>query len=640
MYKIQNIKLTNFKFFFGDTDLKLDRKHTLIYGENGSGKSSIFWALHCFLQSTLKPDEESVQKYFVPISQHEESIRNRYAPDENNSGVTITLKHEQSNRFADITAEISNTTVTTRTNTTIRMMALSSELINYKVIYNMYLATNRDSIDLFSYFEKNLMEFIDFDSSLNTYDNKTISNNSLDWWRYIQRGFVPYTTMQDPKYILFQKHVKLFNERLSGYLKQIKDATNEYLHKYFKEDFIIEYRYADCVYNDFKIGVDQKPHGRTRTTSKPRIELIVKLPNLQGKAAIVERPQSYLNEARLSAIAVATRLAILNERYIKDAPRIMVLDDLLLSLDMGNRMSILSILLKRYAIDYQLIILTHDKLFFEAVLEHLSDKEKSTEWKIYEMFETQMDGKKVPLIQPYNSPLSKAYSYFRGNGSFIDYNACGNNQRVAIEGIFKEQIKAYSLRNVKNGNLINTNNLMIANCIAYAKSMYAAIGFDTSILDELDRYRSESLNPTSHHNPTSNFYKHDIERVFEIIELLDNHKITTLIPKDQNLILRVNFTDGTSLNYEVKILDNILIYKKPDGIYYLQSSDKRHYVIKKIDNMDVNYKINSMTLLSLYQDTIAGIPDKNKKAVIEDVETAYSYNGKTIKELLDLYNAV
>lgn len=55
MYKIKNIKLNNFKFFFGEQNLKLDKKHTLIYGENGSGKSSIYWALHCFLHSTYNP---------------------------------------------------------------------------------------------------------------------------------------------------------------------------------------------------------------------------------------------------------------------------------------------------------------------------------------------------------------------------------------------------------------------------------------------------------------------------------------------------------------------------------------------------------------------------------------------------------
>lgn len=79
MYKIKSIRLINFKFFFGEKNIALDRKNALIYGENGSGKSSIYWALHCFLHSTLKPNIDSVRKYFVPISENEESIRNRYA---------------------------------------------------------------------------------------------------------------------------------------------------------------------------------------------------------------------------------------------------------------------------------------------------------------------------------------------------------------------------------------------------------------------------------------------------------------------------------------------------------------------------------------------------------------------------------
>ncbi|MFR9542343.1 MAG: AAA family ATPase [Rikenellaceae bacterium] len=89
MYKIDEVKLTNFKFFHGDKVISLKRKHAIIYGENGSGKSSIYWGLHCFLHSTLKHDIESVQKYFNPLSEtNKESIRNRYAmSDGKNSGV-------------------------------------------------------------------------------------------------------------------------------------------------------------------------------------------------------------------------------------------------------------------------------------------------------------------------------------------------------------------------------------------------------------------------------------------------------------------------------------------------------------------------------------------------------------------------
>jgi DNA repair exonuclease SbcCD ATPase subunit len=79
MYRIDKIVLHNFKFFYGEKEIRFDRKHVLIYGENGSGKSAIYWALYTFFQSVFKTDPRQVQKYFLPITKSPESIKNRYA---------------------------------------------------------------------------------------------------------------------------------------------------------------------------------------------------------------------------------------------------------------------------------------------------------------------------------------------------------------------------------------------------------------------------------------------------------------------------------------------------------------------------------------------------------------------------------
>jgi len=42
MHKIKKIVLKNFKFFYGIKEIDFDRKHVSIYGENGSGKSSVY----------------------------------------------------------------------------------------------------------------------------------------------------------------------------------------------------------------------------------------------------------------------------------------------------------------------------------------------------------------------------------------------------------------------------------------------------------------------------------------------------------------------------------------------------------------------------------------------------------------------
>ena len=60
---IDKIILRNFKAFYGDFEIDLGGKHLLLYGENGSGKSSIYWALYTLLQSSTKTHAE-IEKYF------------------------------------------------------------------------------------------------------------------------------------------------------------------------------------------------------------------------------------------------------------------------------------------------------------------------------------------------------------------------------------------------------------------------------------------------------------------------------------------------------------------------------------------------------------------------------------------------
>ena len=76
MSAISKIKLHNFKAFFTGSEpeeIDLEGKNLLLYGENGSGKSSIYWALYTLFQSETKRNDEIV-KYFTPI--HNEQLIN------------------------------------------------------------------------------------------------------------------------------------------------------------------------------------------------------------------------------------------------------------------------------------------------------------------------------------------------------------------------------------------------------------------------------------------------------------------------------------------------------------------------------------------------------------------------------------
>ena len=52
--KIQSIEITNYKAFLGTDKIKVGGKSLFIYGENGSGKSSLYYALKDFSQSSLE----------------------------------------------------------------------------------------------------------------------------------------------------------------------------------------------------------------------------------------------------------------------------------------------------------------------------------------------------------------------------------------------------------------------------------------------------------------------------------------------------------------------------------------------------------------------------------------------------------
>lgn len=62
MKKIKEIKIQNFKAFQQEQVFPVNGKHVLVYGNNGSGKSSLFWALYTLLQSSIK-DDDGVKKY-------------------------------------------------------------------------------------------------------------------------------------------------------------------------------------------------------------------------------------------------------------------------------------------------------------------------------------------------------------------------------------------------------------------------------------------------------------------------------------------------------------------------------------------------------------------------------------------------
>src|SRR5699024_8849221 len=219
--KIKQVKLKHFKYFYGEVCLDFDRKNVLIYGENGSGKSCLYWALYTFFQSIFKKENTKIQKYFNP--RHAENLRNRFAPDTEERYIRIVFEDELGS-IAEKTN--SNTTVNTKTETLVKQATQGSELINYKLLSKIHDFKNSDQIDLCPAMDKDILMFINFREELIKHDETTGTKNAQDWWDYLKPGMQPRGKMHLAPYKRFSAAVDKFNNELKFYLDSITESVN------------------------------------------------------------------------------------------------------------------------------------------------------------------------------------------------------------------------------------------------------------------------------------------------------------------------------------------------------------------------------------------------------------------------------
>ena len=149
MASISKITINGFKAFPKEFNLNLDGKNLLMYGENGSGKSSIYYALHALLQSQC----HDIKKYFNKNS--DECIVNT---------MTATPVPKVSVRFenSDIIYSISkNGYEESERQLTSPIKDLNGKcvFINHKFLFNFFSFRNSQYIDLFPVFIKDILPF-------------------------------------------------------------------------------------------------------------------------------------------------------------------------------------------------------------------------------------------------------------------------------------------------------------------------------------------------------------------------------------------------------------------------------------------------------------------------------------------------
>lgn len=580
MEKIKSITLRNFKFFYGteldqpQNKLVLDGNHLLLYGENGSGKSSLYWALYTFLQSAIKSDQDQIEKYFDP--NNPQNLRNRFADDDHESGIEIEFQSpagettKRLRRRRDRTYELN-----CFRNSDVRKVLEGSDFINYKFLSKIYDFRNSESIDLFPLFERDILMFIDFEQAFTDHNgNLTTKTYASDWWKFITSEIhnLPKNTHKisegSDAYKRFQNTtIPRFVELLINFLRTISDETNRYLKDEFEEDFTISFDY-DAIICEFNKRIEGKAKEKDGKLYPPKIPLKAYYNNskLREHKKEIVNPHTFLNEARLTAIALAIRLAMLKDRLeVVGYARILVLDDLLLSLDMSHRDKVLDIVLGDSFINtYQLLIFSHDKSFYNLCKRRIQDRFKNG-WVFKEVYQHETDaGIPCPFIPDQKNYLDLAKKYLKD----FDYPASANYLRKEAERVLKyllpENLTIYT--GDEGSKLLNLDNL-----ISYFEKYYRDLGGDITPFKKLKEHKDLLLNPLSHDNIHSPIYKNELLNVISLLTNMNKLEVKTLgmaDPDDSNLFhLRETSSNGEEWEYAFTLKENWRTIKGLDDVW-------------------------------------------------------------------------
>lgn len=524
-WRLNKLIVQNFKFFCNEFILPVDCKNILIYGENGSGKSSIYWSLYTILQSCLKSNATVASKYFDAT--HSENLRNRFS-DNPYSGIRIEFKHTDG-RTKTFENSIYITNTFNTTDNFMRSTAAASGFMNYKFLSALFEFKNSEHNDIFPIFEKEIFPFLEYSKvhDLIDGDNYNQTSTAEGWWRYILRChdnslILPHSASKKSsilenthQYKQFKTLIDDFNDELTSRLREIIHRVNDKLLKIFNLPISLSYNFTGADFNRIKFGTTKAKDGKIH---RPRIILSAKLNHKVIKdSRDIYHPRSFFNEAKLTVVALAMRLAIyeMTISNMPDCAEMLIIDDLLVSLDMCNRIKVIDVILDYEKRNKQLIIMTHDRGLYNLIRSKVEENEI---WKCYELYSKyegyDNDEVPIPVIIEHNNYLEQAHKHIKS----FDFPAAANSLRKECEAIMKRLLPENWLYVVGDdgSHQFLTLHGMISQGAKFNDYFQTSLPFSN-----LDLYRERILNPFSHDDLKTPLYRGELILLLKDIEALD-----------------------------------------------------------------------------------------------------------------------
>jgi hypothetical protein len=488
--KIERIEIRDFRGFPGSYEFKLGRpgQNLLVYGENGSGKSSLFQALRRFFAASEFTDD--ILAY-----------RNEFTKsDEVEVKLDLAAYDEQGNRHPDSGIFEWNTAASPHGQALIQEANKTKGCLDYRSLLDIhYVHRDKARVEIFQLLEKTILGHAE-----NPITKKAFGVELAEIRDMVRKDWRTWAEILDGKN-------RSFNQGFENVLGTVEQKTNLLLARFFPDT---------QVHLELDGKLARSGTGRNKGLAFPKVYLAATTFGLRR-----EDLHHFLNEARLSAIAISIYLASL---LIVPASRLrlLVLDDLLIGIDMSNRMAVLNILREEFN-GWQIILLTHDRVWYEIVRMHTLHTKS---WHCSSLrSKLDAEGKPTPWWKGFGDGWNTNLDIAKRHLDDDDIRAAGVYARAAFEEKLKRFCEDHHVpvRFASDLSALKSNDFWLA-VLRWIKEKGREADFAV-MASEVEAIRKLVLNPLSHEHPI-NLVRAEIEQGIEAVRHVDE-KLRALFPK-------------------------------------------------------------------------------------------------------------
>ncbi len=519
--KLTKITLKDFRGFPYEESFNLpDGKNLLLHGENGSGKSSIYRALVEFLNQG---------KDAAPFWK----LRNLFAAGIEKSfvdgHVTLSLQDGSKHEWRCLGQRPnSDANLPQLTREWWANAAQRASLLEYRSLLRMHYGNKAIQEQLFDLAVTTLIANI----PVVGIGGKEKSVALL--WKELQES-KPY---RHSKWQLRRvaEAEKAFNEGVRGILPDVQKRAEELLGYFAGVGLKLHFGLPGVRYN-----------GRPRSTRDRKFENKVLEFEVKLHEVVLPEWNDLLNEARLSALAISLYLAGVSMSNpvvpsgVAPPLKLLVLDDVLIGLDLSNRLPVLRILEERFA-DFQVLLFTHDRVWYDMAQLAFKNPEN---WICYEMHSKEIrEGDFVfdaPVLKPQIGNLAEYFLKEAEEHLNVqhDTRTAALHTRVALEVKLKSYCSdkrvnvAYDL----DGRHLDTEHFLSA--IERRLNWSGTLNLALFHLQKIRLFRAGVLNPLAHFHPVS-LARGEVATAIEAVRNLSFPKENRDFAKETDRILGKN----------------------------------------------------------------------------------------------------